>query len=81
MSSLKKGVEKMVCGLDFDYPNLLYRTATILALLGDMMFIVFIFIYTTASNAAVTIKNYLRTISISVIIKLIKKAFWFYLDK
>ena len=67
MSSLKLGGEKMVCGFDFDYPNWLYRTVTILALLGGIMFIVFMFVYTSASNAAVP-NNTLITTSLWLLI-------------
>ena len=41
----------MVCGLDFDYPEWFYKASMYIAALGILIFIVFMFIYSSASGA------------------------------
>ena len=43
----------MVCGLDFDYPEWLYKTAMYIAAFGTLLFVVFVFVYSSASSAEV----------------------------
>ncbi len=38
----------MVCGLDFDYPNWFYKTTIGIAIAGILMFVVSIFIFSSA---------------------------------
>jgi len=38
----------MVCGLDFDYPDWFYKTSIGVAIVGILMFIVSVFIFSSA---------------------------------
>ncbi len=57
----------MVCGLDFDYPEWLYKTVMYIAALGALIFVVFIFIYSSASSAEIP-NNTLITASLWILI-------------
>ncbi len=57
----------MVCGLDFDYPEWLYKTAMYIAAFGTLLFVVFVFVYSSASSAEVP-NNTLITTSLWLLI-------------
>ena len=44
----------MVCGLDIDYPNWFYKTTMGVAIIGILMFVVSIFIFSSAEQGSVT---------------------------
>ncbi len=40
----------MVCGLDFDYPNWLYKTVMTIAVIGILLFVINVFIYSSRQD-------------------------------